>query len=121
MFEAFRLIPALQIIFSTEIEFDDSSFAELNARQYAAFERDHGKPTERMFQIVLMEPRAIERTEEKITLELNVVSESQKQLLFDGVAFVYSATANMKEKNPSFADRLAFLRLRLPPIVIGKE
>ena len=121
MFDVFRLIPAMQVIFTTEIEFDESSFAELNEQQYAAFERDHGKPTERMFQIVLMEPTAIERTEEKVTLELNVVSESQKQLLFEGVAFVYRASANIKESSPSFIDRLSYLRPRLPPIVIGKE
>ena len=45
-----------------------------------------------------MERTAIERTEEKVTLELNVVSESQKQLLFEGVAFVYRASANIKNQ-----------------------
>ena len=121
MFDVFRLIPAMQVIFTAEIEFDESSFAEFNEQQYAAFERDHGKPTERMFQIVLMEPTAIVRTEEKVTLELSVVTESEKQLLFEGVAFVYRASASMNESSPSFMDRLSYLRPRLPPIVIGKE
>ena len=34
MFEAFRLIPAMQVIFTTQIEFDESSFTELNEQQY---------------------------------------------------------------------------------------
>ena len=66
---------------------------------------------------LLNEPTAIERTPEKVTLELNVVTECQKKLLFEGVAFVYRASASMTEANPTFALRLAYLRPRLPPIV----
>ena len=117
MFDVFRLIPALQVIFTSEIEFTESSFVELSDVQYAAFERDNGKRKERIFRNVLIEPTAIERTPEKVTLELNVVTESQKKLLFKGVAFVYRASASMTEANPTFALRLAYLRPRLPPIV----
>ena len=84
---------------------------------HEAFERDNGKPTERIFRNVLIKPAAIERTPEKVTLELNVVTESQKKLLFEPVAFVSRASASMTEANPSFALRLAYLRPRLPPIV----
>ncbi len=119
MLGAFRLIPAMQVIFKSEIQFTESSFSELTLEQYAAFERDNGKSPERIFQIVLMEPNAIDRTPEKITWELNVVTESQKALLFEGVAFVLRATESMNQDNPTFAERLTYLRPRLPPVVIG--
>lgn len=44
MFDAFRLIPALQIIFTNAIEFQDDSFVELTAEQYAALERRGPRP-----------------------------------------------------------------------------
>ena len=119
MLEAFRLIPALQVIFTSEIEFNEDSFEELTDAQYAAFVRDFGKQKERVYRIVLIEPTEIKRTPEKVTMELNIVMESQKQLLYDGVAFVYRASATMPESNPTFAERLAYLRPKLPPIAIG--
>ena len=43
MLNAMRLIPALQIIFTTEIEFVEDSFRELTAEQYAAFRREQAQ------------------------------------------------------------------------------
>ncbi|WP_149752622.1 hypothetical protein [Rubripirellula obstinata] len=117
MFDAFRLIPALQIIFTNEIEFQDTSFAELTTEQYAALERRGPRPPGKLYRIVPFEPEAIERTPEKITLELTIADESEKQLLLDAVKFVHRASEPMSKENPTFADRLAYLRPRLPPIV----
>jgi len=121
MFDAFRLIPALQLIFEHEIEFDEESFAKLTSKQQAAYERRHGKPSETVYRATAFEPQAIERTAEKITLELSIVSESERQLLLDGVAFVYDASRDLDPKHPTFAERLAYLRLRLPPIVTSQS
>lgn len=117
MFDAFRLIPALQIIFTNEIEFQDSSFAELTTEQYAAFERRGQRPPGKLFRVVHFEPEAIERTPEKITLELTIAGEGEKQLILDAVKFVHHASESMPKENPTFAERLAYLRPRLPPIV----
>jgi len=121
MFDAFRLIPALQVIFEHEIEFDEESFATLTAKQLAAYERRHGKPSETLYRATAFEPQAIERTEEKVTLELSIVTDSERQLLLDGVAFVYHSSKKLDPKNPTFAERLAYLRPRLPPIVTSQS
>ena len=97
MLDAFRLIPALQVIFTQEMEFTEASFAG----------------------VTTIEPQSIERSAEKVTMELSIVTESERQLLLDGVAFVYRASAEMNEQTPTFAQRLEYLRSRLPPIVLG--
>lgn len=102
MLEAFRLIPALQLIFTDEIEFVEDSFVNLTAEQTAALERRDGKPSETLYRATAYEPQAIERSAEKVTMELSVVTESERQLLLDGVAFVYRSTAPMDKVNPTF-------------------
>ena len=121
MLSAFRMIPALQVIFRSEIEFTEESFAELTAAQREAYRRKVGEPDEQIFQVLPFEPTVIERHgKERITLELSVVTKSQRQELLDAVRFVYRASDEMREKSPSFKQQLAYLRLRLPPVVIGE-
>lgn len=117
MLQAIRLIPALQVIFTHEIEFVAESFAELTSAQMAAYERREGKPTEVVYRVTEFESHAIERTVDKVTMELSIVTESQRQLLLDGVAYVYRATKELDKTHPSFTERLDYLRPRLPPIV----
>jgi hypothetical protein len=121
MLDAFRLIPALQLIFTSEIEFTDASFEELTPTQYKAYVRDNGEPAGRVYRVVVFEPEAIARTAEKVTLELSVASEAEKELLLEGVSFVYHASGEMSEPNPNFEQRLSYLRPRLPPIVISRD
>ena len=121
MLSAFRLVPALQLIFKTEIEFTDDCFVELTPAQREVFEQKMGHSDERIYQVVVFEPTVVQRQEEKVTLELSVVTESERQLMLEAVDFVYRATAEMPEKTTTFQQRLDFLRRRLPPIVIGDE
>lgn len=121
MLNAFQLIPPLQVIFKSEIEFTADSFIELNAAQREAFKHKMGHSEERIYRVVPLEPTVVDRQDEKVTLELSIVTESERQLLLDAVDFVYRASAAMPEKNPTFAQRLDYLRPRLPPIVIGEE
>ncbi|QDS85878.1 hypothetical protein EC9_00350 [Rosistilla ulvae] len=121
MFEAFRLIPALQAIFHSEIEFREDSFAELNAAQREAYERKVATPDEPIYRVLPLEPTVIERQgNEKITVELTIATQSERQLLLDAVRFIYRASDQMPEESTSFEQRLAFLRQRLPPIVVGE-
>ncbi len=120
MLDMFRLIPALQVIFSSKIEFTESSFEDLTQEQQEAFERQGLATGEKFYRIVVFEPEAIERTEEKVTWELTIVSESEKQLLLDGVAFVHGESSSLNLNNPSFEDRLEYLRPRLPAPVTTK-
>lgn len=117
MLDVFQLVPALQIIFTHEIEFQDDSFVEVTKAQYEAFQRRGDHESGKLYRVVHFEPEAIERTPEKITLELSVVDESGRKLLLDGVKFVYRASQPISKENPTFADRLEYLRPRLPPIV----
>jgi len=121
MLDAFRLIPALQVIFKQEIEFVEDSFVELNEAQEEAYRQKGNETDERIYRVVAFEPKAVERSEEKVTMELSIVTESQRTIALDAVAFVYRASSEMQEKNPTFAQRLAYLRPRLPPVVIGAE
>ena len=117
MLDAFRLIPALQVIFTQEMEFTQDNFADLTSEQAEAFAQKCGNLTERVYRVTTIEPQAIERSAEKVTMELSIVTESQRQLLLDGVAFVYRASAAMNKQKPTFAQRLKYLRSRLPEIV----
>ena len=63
----------------------------------------------------------VQRQEGTVTLELSVVTESERQLMLDAVDFVYRASAEMPDKSATFQQRLDFLRRRLPPVVIGDE
>lgn len=116
---AFQLIPALQLIFTTEIEFAEDCFRELTVEQYECFRRKHGQQSERIFEIVPIERTVIKRTKKKITIELPVVMESQKKLLLEGVKFVYRSTSSEGLPDDTrFQDRLEYLRKRLPPIML---
>lgn len=120
MLDAFRLIPALQVIFTHEIEFTEDSFASLTVEQHEAFARRSEEFTEAVYRVTALEPQAIQRSAKKVTMELSIVTESERQLLLDGVAFVYRSSAFMDEQNPTFSERLNHLRPRLPPIVTTK-
>lgn len=76
MLDAFRLIPALQLIFRTEIEFTEQSFESLTPSLEEAYVRGGGDPREKVFRIVNLEPQCIERTESRVTMELLVVTEA---------------------------------------------
>ena len=117
MLNALRLIPALQIIFTHEIEFDADSFVELTQEQYEALRRRGEQKSGRLYRIVPFEPKAIERTATKVTLELTIADDMERELLMDAVKFVYHASETIDKENPTFADRLEYLRPRLPPIV----
>jgi hypothetical protein len=121
MLDAFRVIPALQLIFRTEIEFTADSFVELNRSQREVFQQKMGDSDDRIYRVVLLEPTVVQRQEEKVTLELPVVTESERQLMLDAVDFVYRASSEMPDKSATFQQRLGFLRPRLPPVVIGDE
>ena len=116
LLHAFQLIPALQVIFTNEIEFEEDSFRELSAEQYEIFGRKHGPESERIFEILPIEQTVIERTEEKVTFELQIVMESEKKLLLSAVKFFHHMTkADGMPANTSLHDRLEYLRKRLPP------
>lgn len=120
LFEAFQLIPALQMIFSTEIEFVEDSFRELTVEQYEIFRRKHGQEKERIFEIVPIERTAIERTDEKVTFELSIVMDSERKLLLQGVKFIYHCTkSDGFPADASFQDRLEYLRTKLPPEMLS--
>jgi hypothetical protein len=119
MLQAFRLIPALQVIFTTEIEFVEDSFRELTPEQYEAFGREHGSEAETVFEIVAIERTAIKRTPERVTFEMNVVKGSERKLLLEGVKFIYHCTKDdVLPVDASFGDRLEYLRKRLPPVML---
>ena len=56
---------------------------------------------------------------ERITLELHVVSEQERQDLLDAVKFIYTASRELIGEAISFEDRLNYLRPRFPPEVTG--
>ena len=111
MWRHFRLIPALQLIFRTEIEFTEESFEELNAAQRAAFRRDHGDPGGHIFRVVQFEPTTT-RSEDgtRVVVELSIVTETERQNVLDAVALIYDTTRNLQTNCLSFTDRLDLLR-----------
>jgi hypothetical protein len=120
MLDLFKLVPAMQVIFKNEIEFTLESFEELTKPQYEAYERKSGSASEKLYRVLPFEPTVLESGDEhRVLLELTIVTEAERQLLLDGVACVYRASAKLDESKPSFEQRLAYLRRRFPPIVVG--
>ncbi|MEQ1825725.1 MAG: hypothetical protein ABL921_07250 [Pirellula sp.] len=122
MLDVFRLIPAMQVIFKNSIEFTPVSFTELTEPQYRAYERKIGQTTEKLYRVIPFEPTFLDSNdEETVLLELTIVTETERKLLLDGVACVYRASAEMDVPNPTFEQRLEYLRPRFPPAVVGDE
>ena len=65
MLKAFRSIPALLVIFKTNIEFTVDSCEALNDAQREAFERKLGTPSERIYRALPLEPNVIEKERTK--------------------------------------------------------
>lgn len=110
----------MQIMYQYEIEFTEESFAELTDVQKEAYVRKEGEPTEKVYRLLPLEPQVIDRQgNARVTIELPIVTESEKQLLLDAVEFVYHGTRSMNEEEPTFQQRLDYMRPRLPPILTG--
>jgi hypothetical protein len=78
-----------------------------------------GPTQERIYRIVLIEPTAIERTPEKVTYELEIVTEQEKSCILAAVDFIRKCSKELNQTKPTFAERLEFLRPRWPPEVTG--
>ena len=78
LFALFGLIPGIQVVYRFGVELTERDFMELTPEQYAAYRRKEGPTRERIYRIVLVEPTAIERTPEKVTYQLEIVTEQEK-------------------------------------------
>ena len=111
MLDAFRLIPALQLIFRTEIEFTADSFVELNRSQREVFQQKMGDSDDRIYRVVLLEPTVVQRQDKKVTLELSVVTESERQHVTNSCSS--SRTWNQL---PAFRTKSSFAPTRNVPL-----
>ncbi len=78
MFDIFKLIPFLQVVFETEHEFTEQSFRELSPEQFTAYYRDFGHSDEAIFQPLPFESTVSQRSDDKIMWELSVVTNREK-------------------------------------------
>src|ERR1700760_342163 len=108
MLQAIELANALRAVCDSGIEFQPDCFVPLTGAKLEAYLRKCGPLTEPLYEVVSLEPTVIERTAGgKVTLELSIVSERERQFLLDAVKFVYSASHDMNGDNApiQFADR----------------
>jgi hypothetical protein len=68
---------------------------------------------------VLVEPSVIERTPEKVTYELEIVTEQEKLCILAAVNHIRACSKELDDEDPTFAERLEFLRKRWPSEVTG--
>ncbi len=115
----FQLVPAIQVVFRLEIELTEQDFLELTGEQYDAYRRKMPPTNERVYRIVLIEPSVIERSPEKVTYELEIVTETEKGLLLEAVKFLKGASKQLNDRKPTFIERLDFLRKRFPREIVG--
>ena len=123
MLQSIELANALRFVFASGVEFQPDCFVPLSGAKLEAYLRKCGTMTEPLYEVVSLEPTVIERTGDgKVTLELSIVSERERQLLLDAVKFVYRASHDMHGDKASvpFADRLNALRPRLPGVMTGE-
>jgi hypothetical protein len=117
-----QLADAIHIVFRHRAELTEKDFQELTAAQYEAFNRSEGKADQRIYRMLLAEPTVIERTPERTTLELSIVTESDRARLLAAVKFIHSSTKELKTpdgEEPSFTDRLDYLGRVWPPVITG--
>ena len=111
-----ELMSALTIIIETKIEFTPDCFAPLRGTKREAYLRNVGPMTQPMYEVVVLEPTVIDRvSNEKFTVELNIVDGPQRNQLLDAVKFVYDSSREMpgKPREIVFEDRVEWVRLRL--------
>ena len=118
-FAMFKLIPAIQIVYRFGVEFTKNDFQELTEEQYDAYRRKVSTKEGRIFRIVLVEPKAIARTPEKVTYELEIVTEFEKELLLEAVRFIRQSSKALDKGKPTFKKRLNYLRTIWPPAITG--
>ena len=92
---------------------------ELTPEQYEAYRRKVGPTNHRIYRIVLIEPSVIERTPERVTYELEIVTEQEKLCILAAVNHIRACSKELDQGYPTFAERLAFLRKRWPSEVTG--
>ena len=108
MQDLLQLAKALQVVHETKIEFKPDCFVELAGAKLEAFRRKMSHITGRVYEVVVLEPTVIERVgNERLTLELSTVTESERRDLLNAVKFVYRQTKKMRP-NATFQDRLKY-------------
>ena len=115
-----NLMSALTIIIETKIEFTPDCFAPLRGPKREAYLRNVGPMTQPMYEVVVLEPTVIDRvSNEKFTVELNIVDGPQRKQLLDAVKFVYDASMDMpgKPQEIAFEDRVEWMRLKLRELI----
>ena len=115
----FGLIPAIQVVYRFGVELTECDFMELTPEQYEAYRRKAGPTNQRIYRIVLIELSVIERTSEKVTYELEIVTEQEKRCIVAAVNHIRACSKELDQGDPTFAERLAFLRKRWPSEVTG--
>ena len=117
-----ELADAIRVVYAAGIEFEPECFVPLAGAKLEAYRCQFGPTTEPMYEVVALEPGVVERDgNDKLTLELAIVSERDRKLMLDAVKFVYAASREMPEKKEQiqFADRLEWLRPKLPGVITG--
>ena len=117
----FALIPGIQLVFRCGVELTEDDFIELTPEQYDAYRRKVGPTDERIYRVVLIEPSVIERTPEKVTYELEIVTEQEKRCVLAAVNRIHVCSKEMDQREPTFAQRLEFLGKRWPPEVTRRK
>ena len=82
----FRLIPAIQVVYRFGVELTECDFRELTPDRYEAYRRNVGPTSERIYRIVLVCAVGDRLdTPEKVTYELEIVTEREKLLIVEAV------------------------------------
>jgi len=118
-----ELADAIRVVYASGIEFEPDCFVPLAGTKRESYCRQFGPTTEPMYEVVAIEPTLIERSgDDKVMLELAIVSQRDCKLLLDAVKFVYAASREMPGTNEpiNFADRLEWLRQKLPAVITGE-
>jgi hypothetical protein len=113
------LEPAIRLIFRVGVEITEKDFMELTRAQYRAYRRKMGPTDRRIYRIALVEPSVIERTERKVTYELEIVDEREKDIVLEAVRFIRHSSKELDPTEPTFAQRLEYLGKRWPRQLTG--
>jgi hypothetical protein len=115
--QVLALAAAVKRVFETRTAYTEESFVELTEEQYAAW-RLQGHPIAgKIYRVVPLEPTLTANGK----LELNVVTESERNDLVAATRMIFSYCEGSKQSFECFEDRLKFAGRMMPDVLVPPE
>ncbi len=116
MLRFLELADALRIVYEYGFELAEENFVELTHEQYVSLEENDGDISKHWFRV----SRGVFEERNNPPEELTIVDEHEKARILQAVELVCKMSDKSEQTFKDFRERLAYLKDRLPPSIIGE-